>query len=939
MKKVLKFLGSFGAAWLAVPVMAQGWNGVCIDPANTQPFSDDYRITGIGNALMFVTMGVSGTVTHGGQTGPCFGPTARTLNAAGRFAFGSPEGSVQTSFDDELAFTMGWPGEPVGDYTFARVITAVDPQTGRFTSELFGEGGLAATFVGASDRYFIASWNGTNISARLEVKVLGDAARMQWDITNPSFTESRLGGLFWAVMPAMIGQQPDHLGFSTAGSTLPNPFVSKNVDEYMNFTVFPGRVPIRTETKRDANDPDFPNWVKSMWGQTEAYGIRMDNRTPAETPDATPTDLVKVGGWGSTSANNTVEDRVIFDGTGAVDDTDVFLSSIGGPGGNAASIVLQRFAPEALAPRQTRRIIHYIRSTWSTGNYTDPYTVVLDAPRAVHFQDPAQGQDPNPMTVRLWIDNQYATLDLSVALVNVRAKIFLPPGLSLAPGETLEKTLGRVAPNAVVPIDWQVVSDGRTFGDLPVRVEVSPVPGPTKSLTQMIRVAAVPRIDLQAAPNMVSLPYSFGDSSLESILGLTAGIDFVAYGWDPTLRSYQPVQGIQRGLGYWIVPQTSHAALELNQAAAPADQATGGLLVNLQPGWNLIGNPYNYAVPLRTLFGVSETRPETSQSWDELVRNELVASSLTTFEPNVALPGGGSYVLTTEDANIEPHRAYWLFVSSNRPLRLVWPPNFQETLPNAGRSLGPRWAQSEREWRLQLSARSTLGHDTNNFVGVVADRDRARTLDVPKAPMAPGAKMELSVVESRNGEPTRMAQSVADRPGRQEWTVQVRADEAGEVTVTWPNLPSLPRGLRARLTDPVTGERVDLRASSGYTVRMSEPGIRSLTLTVEPGGSSRPVIGNVVVTPSGRSGDSPVTISYSLSSEALVTVRILSASGREVFTAARGRSSDAGENQVTWALRDNANRAVAPGTYRVEILAETPNGERVRRIVPVNVVR
>ena len=36
---------------------------------------------------------------------------------------------------------------------------------------------------------------------------------------------------------------------------------------------------------------------------------------------------------------------------------------------------------------------------------------------------------------------------------------------------------------------------------------------------------------------------------------------------------------------------------------------------------------------------------------------------------------------------------------------------------------------------------------------------------------------------------------------------------------------------------------------------------------------------------------------------------------------------------------DNANRAVAPGTYRVEILAETPDGERVRKIVPVNVIR
>jgi hypothetical protein len=82
-----------------------------------------------------------------------------------------------------------------------------------------------------------------------------------------------------------------------------------------------------------------------------------------------------------------------------------------------------------------------------------------------------------------------------------------------------------------------------------------------------------------------------------------------------------------------------------------------------------------------------------------------------------------------------------------------------------------------------------------------------------------------------------------------------------------------------------------------------------------------------------------MTISYALSADALVSVRVLSGSGKEVFTVSRGRADNAGENQVIWNLRDNANRAVAPGAYRVEILAETPNGERVRKIVPVNVIR
>ena len=82
-----------------------------------------------------------------------------------------------------------------------------------------------------------------------------------------------------------------------------------------------------------------------------------------------------------------------------------------------------------------------------------------------------------------------------------------------------------------------------------------------------------------------------------------------------------------------------------------------------------------------------------------------------------------------------------------------------------------------------------------------------------------------------------------------------------------------------------------------------------------------------------------MTVRYALSADAMVSVRVLSASGKEVFTVTRGRADNAGENEVVWNLRDNANRAVAPGQYRIEILAETTDGERVRRLVPVNVVR
>jgi hypothetical protein len=52
-----------------------------------------------------------------------------------------------------------------------------------------------------------------------------------------------------------------------------------------------------------------------------------------------------------------------------------------------------------------------------------------------------------------------------------------------------------------------------------------------------------------------------------------------------------------------------------------------------------------------------------------------------------------------------------------------------------------------------------------------------------------------------------------------------------------------------------------------------------------------------------------------------------------------GRADKAGQNEVVWNLRDQANRSVAPGTYRAEIVAEGNEGERVRKITPIIVTR
>lgn len=913
---------------LAGRASAQDWGAECIDPENTMPRSADHATSGLATPLFQMTLGLSGTVTYGGQNGPCFGPTAQTLNMAGGFSFGiGPLGTVQSGFDDDMAASFGFPFDTPREYSYATV--DVDD-----TSTIFGENPIGIFYTGLSKRYMVSGQTIENVDVQLEAKLIGDACRFRWRITNIG-TETVSAGLRFGLTPAMVAGAQDDTGANVANAILPVRFgIPKLVDNYVGFTYLPTRRPLRTEYKRDILDQDYPDYVEFCFGQSEAYGIRLDNRPPDYTPDASAADQIVIGNH-FVILDGGMSDVLFGDPTGGtMKDNDIRLDDL--------VSVIQRFPQQPITAGNSRDIVHYIRSTWSVADYADPYTVVVDAPRLVNFPGAGQNnQSPNPMQVRVWIDNQYSTIDQEVPLNNVKVTVTLPDGLSFAPGENPVKFIQQIQPNALVPLDFFVVSDGEVFGDLPVTVTVEPLPGPTKNLEATIRVSAAPTISLVAGPNMISLPYNFGDNSLDAILGLTAGVDYLAYAWNPALNGYEPVTSIQRGVGYWVVPTDPQNSLDLQNAGQPTGMAQGGLLVNLKQGWNLIGNPYNYPVPLSQLIGVAENNPTDSLTWNELVANDFISSSLTFFNPDPAAPGGGSYELTFgNDVLIQPHLAYWAFVRTAQPIRLVWPPLFQPELPGAGRSVEEAtWKQSDRSWRLQIAARSTMGIDTDNYVGVLTDRQKADQNRIPKAPMAPGAKMEVAVLDEYEGQPTRMAQAVSDRVGKKTWKVQVRADEAGEVTLTWPNLGTMPRGVRARITDDVTGEKKDLRAVSGYTFRMDQPGTRLFTLEVEPGGSSRPVIGNVLVRPSGRDANSPVVVNYALSADALVTVRILSGTGKEVYTVTRGRSDSAGENSVSWTLRDNANRAVAPGTYQVEILAETPGGERVRKVVPVNVIR
>ncbi|MBN9501944.1 MAG: hypothetical protein J0H02_09245 [Armatimonadetes bacterium] len=924
-----KVVGSFAfAAATIVGAQAQSWS-ICLDP--NDPYSDDYSIGRVANELMVAAMGFSGTVTY---NAPCYS-TGTTRNAAGRIGFAvGNTGSVQSTFDDGMALTVGMPNDPAGAWSYA--ITVTDD-----TKTRFGENGLSAAYVGLSDRYIYAETTNDDILIKCRIDVLGDAARIQWNLTNTGADPHSVALWFGQYIGLFSGSTDPGSGAQIAGGLL---------GQKIPYVYIPGQKPILDDHRwnRTTDASTFPGVVRFDFSQTSPYGLRVDNNRPAEISDATLANEFVIGNGNPLMGAVSGDDETFNDAIQP--DT-----SIGDCG------YIQKFPAATLAPNGTRTIIQYYRSTWGVGDYNLPYAAVVDAPKLISTEDDgtstsdANGLFKNPFPVRVYIDNVggYSNVNNGFRLSDVKVKLTLPTGLNFvgSPTSTRTKqlTISAVDVKEIKFVDFQVEADGIEFGELPYQVDISSTPGSPKKLTGTIQVAATPRYRLidNGGPtaNAITTPFVFSDSSWETVLGLSAPSDFEAYEYDPQIGGYVLSTSAGRGKGYFIVNKTG--TLQSNTLGGtptvPPDTIpnpndnVGTYYINLKKGWNLIGNPFNYPVTLGQLTGVPSGSSTQSYAWTDLVKVGSVDNLLAYWNAETQ-----SYVYLQKTSDLlKPNTAYWINVKSSN-LTLSFPPVFAEGLPGSSRS-ETDWTQSAKQWRLKLTARSNNSIDDDNYIGVAKSADEARLLSMSKPPLAPTQKLALSVEDQIGGQTTRLTRAFTDRKGRQEYKVVVQADEAGEVNLTWPNMSTVPKSVRFRLIDPATNVTRDMRTTSSYSFTAKAGTTRELKVQVEVGVATKALIGNVVVTRSTTRVNGvqtgPFSINYTLGNSATTTVRILGAGGKEIFTITRGRADNAGENSVSWNLKDNANRTVAPGTYQVEITATSAEGENVRRFIPVTVIR
>lgn len=917
-----RFLSVYILGTLGVSSAFADWREVCPPPDNTPPFSTDAAFQSLTSPLFAVSLGIGGTSNW--KAG-CFSAADINGNLAGNIGFGvGNQGTVRTALDNRMALTLSF-GHDVGA-VFGRFGYATIQEDA--TSTRFGANGFSTTFTGASDTYFYARTTNNNTQIDLRVDLVGDAARLDWTFTNVDAANTHAVGM-------MFGQALGILTSIAQNNQTPTP-------EY--YVSVPGIKPPRTERRwARATDPSgFPSEVNFGLSRTDAYGMRVENSASDATTDAadptasqTPVDGFVLGTPGLLLGG------VAADGLDAMPNA-IFQEPISDVIAVRQPAFIQTWLPQSLAVGGTRKIVAFYRNTWSDSQYGKPYSVVVDPPKVVNL-DPTNSNafESNPFPVRVWVDNNrgFSSIDKELPLQDVRVELLLPTGLTAVGGSV--RTIPRIDARRMVPIDFQVSVDNFTAGDVTYQVRVTPTPGPVKTITGQIKIVSQPRLQLRQNANLVTSPWTFQTPTWETILGLAPDADFRAFNYEPTQRRYVISTGPDRGKGTWIIMNQEQAITLGGSPTAPNDGAPqpdgsgGAPLITLKPGWNLVGNPYQTSIQLGQIVGSAASNSNGAFTFSELVQQGIISGSLAYWDQDTATY---KFIQKATDS-MEPQRGYWIYVYSSQNVVIRYPAVFT---PFARATNEPSWTQSDKQWRLQLAARTNSSADDFNYIGIANSATVAKKTVIEEPPIAPiDGAVSMAVEKDVNGQATRLAQSLSDKAGRQEFKVSVFAKDAGPVTVTWPNLSTIPKNVRVRLVDTATGETRDLRKVSGYRFDAASASTREFKIQVETGTVSRAVIGNVVVTRNSRGtgGDTSIRLTYSLATDATTTVRILKANGTEVMTVSRGRADKAGQNEVVWNLMDQANRAQPPGTYRAEIVAEGQDGERVRKIVPIVINR
>jgi hypothetical protein len=545
----------------------------------------------------------------------------------------------------------------------------------------------------------------------------------------------------------------------------------------------------------------------------------------------------------------------------------------------------------------------------------------------------------------------------------VTASLVLPEGLRLGRDTTTgvqevsEKALGNngtVQADEAANTSWLVEPTGTIYGTLTYQVSFKTRDFGSRQISRNITIPATPFKQFTASEyRMIGFPFNFdpvlsnnGDPSTV-VNGLSRPLDepVAFYKYDPTINDYlPPVTQLETGIGYFYRPNLSRTIYGRGLQPVPGQAETGNTTftniqqkqVTLNPGWNMISNPYLYDVPVRFLRFVPASGNTTqSQAFPAAVSSNLVRGGLFFYDPAT----GGYDILNNLTDSLRPWESYWMFV--NNKVILIYPLSTQRgaaIIPEPGGTEPPTRKRGTiangsalissptmDDWRLRLVAkRGSNQTDGATVIGVtngnVSENDRL----VPKPPMPISDYVYVGVVHPNvKG---RFAKDIQTGRGTKTWEVEVRSDKDGPVTLSWPNIGTMPRRLNLSVKNLTNSSNVSLRGTSSLTVNVRKGEPTRLVFTAKQQASQQITISGLRMAGSGTRSEGRSFV-FNVNREAQVTMHVKTLTGKVLATVASGRSATPGENRFSWSGRSQSGAALPPGAYMVEVTARGEDGE------------
>ena len=458
---------------------------------------------------------------------------------------------------------------------------------------------------------------------------------------------------------------------------------------------------------------------------------------------------------------------------------------------------------------------------------------------------------------------------------------------------------------------------GRTFrspalGTYSVSVQI-PGEGVTRTVAQ-------PAGSEQSAYRLVSVPIQPEDARPEAVLVDDLGPydpqrwRFFGLDFNQAYQELPEIDSLQRGSGYWLITSEADRVIDTGPGVStPTDEP---FMVLLHPRWNLVGTPFDFAVPsgqVSMSSGQGFALRALDGSWNDPVRNPV--------------------------RFMRPFEGYAVFNNLQRVDTLLvypHPRSSAKTGPNADDApyvLASASKTSAEEWALHLSARSESSLDADNYAGVsTRAQDGFDAYDLPEPPRF-GNFLSLSFPRAAWSAASNAfctdIRSVNDEG--HVWEFAVESGKAEIVGLRFAGVDELPPDREAWLVDERLAVAVDLREDPRYQVATDGETPLMLKLVVgsaEFAAGLRPAAAELpsrlTVTDVFPNPFSTVaSIRYVLPEDDEVSIIVYNAVGAEVARLSERTSRSAGAHLAVWDGRTSAGYAAPSGVYFIRLNARS----------------